>query len=78
MVECLGPNVLPFLPQALVALLPQECDTVDVTTALRLLNQLISKFPQGLVQMLQELMPSVVVKYATLHTDYVHCFNKLL
>lgn len=62
MVECLGAQVQPFLPQALAALLPRDCDIVDVTTALRLLNQLIAKFPQGLVAMLQELVPSVVVK----------------
>lgn len=62
MVECLGPQVQPFLPQVLAALLPRDCDTVDMTTALRLLNQLIAKFPQGLVAMLRELVPSVVVK----------------
>eukprot|EP00892_Ulva_mutabilis_P003832 jgi/Ulvmu1/1820/UM119_0038.1 len=62
MVECLGTQLLPFLPQSMAALLPRDCDTSDVTTALRLLNQLIAKYPQGLVDTLQELVPSVVIK----------------
>lgn len=75
MVECLGAQVHPFLPQALAALLPRDCDTVDVTTALRLLNQLIAKFPQDLVAMLQELVPSVVVKCVpALESVAVSCF----
>lgn len=64
MVECLGGQLLPLLPQTLAALLHRDCDVWDLCSALRVVCQLITKFPADIANLLQELLPSIVFKCA--------------
>lgn len=64
MVECLGGQLLPMLPQTLAALLHRECDVWDLCSALRVVSQLVLKFPGDVAPLLKELMPSIIFKCA--------------
>jgi hypothetical protein len=64
MVECLGSQLLPMLPQTLSALLHRDCDVWDMCSTLRVVYQLTVKFPTGISDLLKELLPSIVYKCA--------------
>lgn len=64
MVECLGGQLLPMLPQTLAALLHHDCDVWDMCSALRVVYQLVVKFPADISDLLKELLPSIVFKCA--------------
>lgn len=64
MVECLGSQLLPMLPQTLAALLHRDCDAWDMCSALRVVCQLTVKFPTDIAGLLKEVLPSIVSKCA--------------
>jgi exportin-T len=64
MVECLGAQLLPMLPQTLAALLYRDCDVWDMCSALRVVYQLTVKFPADISELLKELLPLIVFKCA--------------
>lgn len=55
LVECLGPRLLPSLPNALSALMPAETDRADLLEVFNLVNQLITRYKAAL----EPLMASV-------------------
>jgi exportin-T len=64
MVECLGPDIVPFLPQALSALLHEHCDASDIVDVVRLVNQLMNTFPTEIETQLKELLPALIIRCA--------------
>lgn len=65
MLDCLDDEMLFFLPQALLALLPSGCDVSDISDVLRLLNNLMIKFTTRLDDLLQQLLPPLVTQCAS-------------
>lgn len=55
LVECLGAHMLPYLPDALSALMPPQTDRPDLVEVFTLVNQLITRYKAAL----QPLMASV-------------------
>lgn len=68
MVECLETDILPFLPQALAALLHSQCDASDMVDAMRLVNQLLAAFPSDVDDHLRTLLPALVARCGALRT----------
>ncbi|KAG1677608.1 hypothetical protein FOA52_010389 [Chlamydomonas sp. UWO 241] len=60
LVECLGPTLLPFLPAALEVLVLTQEDAADLTEVLVLTNQLLLKFKDAMLSLLQGLLPLLV------------------
>ena len=52
LVECLGPHLLPYLPDALSALMPPSTDRADLTDIILLLNQLMTRYKAALQPLL--------------------------
>ena len=65
MVECLGTEVVPFLPQALTALLHDQCDAADKEDVVRVVIQLIRSFPDEMGGQLHSVLPNLVLRCAT-------------
>ncbi|KAL4444906.1 hypothetical protein ABPG77_003956 [Micractinium sp. CCAP 211/92] len=66
MVECLGATLLPYLPSALEVLLYAEADATDVTDVLLLLNQLMLRFKDALMPVMQEMVPACIARVHSL------------
>ncbi len=52
LVECLGDRLLPYLPQALAALLPVTANAADVADVSALLSQLAIRYKTALAPLL--------------------------
>ncbi|KAG0621103.1 hypothetical protein M758_4G269300 [Ceratodon purpureus] len=59
MVETLGSAVFPALPTIIQQLLT-DCEPKDLVEFIQLINQLINKFKIGMMDILQEIFPSIV------------------
>lgn len=59
LVECLGPHLLPYLPGALSALMPQGMDRADLVEVFTLINQLITRYKAALEPLLASVRPSL-------------------
>lgn len=69
MVETLGSAVFPALPTIIQQLLT-DCEPKDLVEFIQLINQLINKFKTGMMDILQEIFPSVVSRvFALLPQD---------
>lgn len=53
MVETLGPAVLPFMPEVFNTLLQPGADAAQLSDALTLLFQLVSRFKEGIMDLVQ-------------------------
>lgn len=53
MVETLGPASLPFMPEVLQALVREGADACELADALILLNQLMSRFRDGMAPLIR-------------------------
>ncbi|RMZ52492.1 hypothetical protein APUTEX25_003635, partial [Auxenochlorella protothecoides] len=57
MVETLGPASLPFMPEVLQALVREGADACELADALILLNQLMSRFRDGMAPLIRDILP---------------------
>eukprot|EP00798_Chlamydomonas_sp_ICE-L_P025196 gene25196-10836_t len=60
MVECLTTTLLPYLPAALEVLVNTQVDAPDLGEVMSLVNQLILRFKEALMDLLQGLLPVVI------------------
>ncbi len=57
LVECLGPHLLPQLPQVLTAVMPPDTDRTDLQDSFTLVHQLVTRYKAALRPLLLPVSP---------------------
>ncbi|GBF91404.1 exportin [Raphidocelis subcapitata] len=66
LVECLLAAVLPYLPMALQVLMHGQADAQDTVDVLSLMTQLMTRFKEAMLQLVEAMLPQIVGRVNTL------------